>query len=81
MSKVEVFNAKRIQSDPHYYFTVENFNVNTGLSGITLSYNEPDREGDKIHSYVTMDAAEGLEVGKAMVEMCQAMIDEDNTEE
>jgi len=75
--RVKIYNVKRIQGDPYYFYTIEDFNIETGLDGITISYHEAEREGDTRHSYVAMQAIEALAVGQAIVAMAQTLIDDE----
>lgn len=75
---IEEYTTKRIQADPHYYFTVEDYNVGTGLGGITISYKET--VSVTADADLTIPSAEeGLAVGKAIVELCEAMIAKDKS--
>jgi len=58
----------RIQNDPHFWYTVEDMNIDVGCDGFTLSYWEYDTKSndDKRKNHITMDKDEALAVADAI---------------
>ena len=62
----------RIQDDPHFWYTVEDHNIDMGCDGCTLSYWEPSKkeeDGDKRYSHITMNKDEALAVADAIYKL------------
>ena len=43
MSNLEIYNSVRIHESSDYWYVVEDVHVDSGCSGITISYNEKDK--------------------------------------
>lgn len=72
---VEIYSCMRIQSHPAYYYTVEDFDIDIGYLGITISGFEIDPIApDRRHSYLTVSSPEEARaIATALVEMADSL--------
>ena len=69
MSKPEITNQVRIQPDSEYWFTVEDFNLEVGCEGLTISYWEIRDGEEKRKEYICVETDAALSVADAIYKL------------
>lgn len=73
-NEIEIYTMMRIQSHPAFYYTVEDFNVEVGDRGITISYREVRDRGksDSVDRMITIGSPdEAIAIAEAMIELAE----------
>jgi hypothetical protein len=67
---MDINNQIRIQDDPHFWYTVEDMNVDVGCDGLTISYWEHLKEGgEKRFSHIAISEEVALAVADAIYKL------------
>lgn len=74
MSKPEISAQIRIQSDPHYWYTVEDHYIDVGCDGLTISYWEAiyekgTLEDKKRHTHMCIETDSALAIADAIYKL------------
>ena len=72
-NEVEVYTTKRIQMDSLWFYTVDNFNRDTGLYGISINYHE--YTDNNPHTLVTFSIA-SIKEAKAIAQTMLELVEE-----
>lgn len=75
MTDVEVSTCKRIQTEPEFYYTVEDINIDIGEvgEGCTISYWQQGYEDKNFvrHTYLTISNEEAIAIAEAILALHQ----------
>ena len=69
MSKPDITNQIRIQPDPEYWFTVEDFYLGLGCDGLTISYWDCDDGKESRVKYICIEESSALAVADAIYKL------------
>lgn len=77
---VDITNSRKIQSNPEWYYVVEDYNPDTGMDGCNITYWELDIEGNFYcrDTFSFSYPEEALQIGKAMVEFANNLLEKSN---
>ena len=65
----EISTQIRIQSDPNYWFTVEDVYLDVSADGLTISYWESDQGKDKRQNYICVGEESALAIADAIYKL------------
>ena len=69
MSKPDISTQLRIQTDPDYWYTVENFNFDIECEGLTISYWQVEKGKENRYDYVCIKKDSALAIADAIYKL------------